>query len=383
MDALWEVVGGADRGGIIVRLGPELSSAQHSRRLATGSLVACLELLGERLHFRLVTGEGPESGWISIRLKDKDLVVLTGQSSPDPPPEPPPKQTGNAKPEPPPKPAVPQKRIWFVRHGEAEHNVLIDKGLPSSHLRDPQLSYKGMEEARGLAVNPLLHYGLGPQIIISSPCMRALQTAQELSRTFSLKVMAFADLQECTDNPCDTGVSKSELQARLPAMDFTELEEKWFEKVGSNRGDEGRRLLQERCDRVKAWLASRPYDRMVVVAHRTLFAYLLRMDFAPAEVIEMQLTMEAPTGPPSMLTNISMNGPAAGWHWKEVRAADKIFDLYNYKNEPLCSQGSPPLRGTLKTVLRNRGEDAFRNTCQRAGLPLPPQIPGLSMAEAW
>jgi hypothetical protein len=36
-----------------------------------------LEVNGFRLKFKLLQGNGPEEGWVSIRLKDKELVVKT------------------------------------------------------------------------------------------------------------------------------------------------------------------------------------------------------------------------------------------------------------------------------------------------------------------
>ena len=36
-----------------------------------------VELKGERLHFKRVTGAGPAAGWISIRLPGKDLAVTS------------------------------------------------------------------------------------------------------------------------------------------------------------------------------------------------------------------------------------------------------------------------------------------------------------------
>eukprot|EP00930_Biecheleria_cincta_P083053 TRINITY_DN72697_c0_g1_i1.p1 TRINITY_DN72697_c0_g1~~TRINITY_DN72697_c0_g1_i1.p1 ORF type:complete len:258 (+),score=18.16 TRINITY_DN72697_c0_g1_i1:130-903(+) len=73
---LWIVVGGADKGGILVRTGQELASPQVHGRLATGALVEQLELNGERLRYRMINGAGPATGWVSLRLpKGKDLVV--------------------------------------------------------------------------------------------------------------------------------------------------------------------------------------------------------------------------------------------------------------------------------------------------------------------
>mmetsp|Transcript_76922 Transcript_76922/g.135537 ORF Transcript_76922/g.135537 Transcript_76922/m.135537 type:complete len:375 (+) Transcript_76922:67-1191(+) len=71
----WEVVGGADKGGILVRSGQGTTSEQLSDRLGTGTFVEELELAGERLHYKKLRGSGPETGWVSVSLKDKALLV--------------------------------------------------------------------------------------------------------------------------------------------------------------------------------------------------------------------------------------------------------------------------------------------------------------------
>mmetsp|Transcript_52926 Transcript_52926/g.95167 ORF Transcript_52926/g.95167 Transcript_52926/m.95167 type:complete len:335 (-) Transcript_52926:259-1263(-) len=71
----WKVVGGADKGGILVREGKATTSNQHSDRLETGALIEEKELEGDRLHYEKLSGKGPASGWISIKLKDKELAV--------------------------------------------------------------------------------------------------------------------------------------------------------------------------------------------------------------------------------------------------------------------------------------------------------------------
>jgi len=86
MAQMWEIVGGADKGGILVREGEELKSPQTKERLSTGALVEEVELKGERLSFKRVTGTGPEVGWISIKLPGKDLAVKTLKKPVAPPP---------------------------------------------------------------------------------------------------------------------------------------------------------------------------------------------------------------------------------------------------------------------------------------------------------
>eukprot|EP00929_Paragymnodinium_shiwhaense_P045050 TRINITY_DN23065_c0_g1_i1.p1 TRINITY_DN23065_c0_g1~~TRINITY_DN23065_c0_g1_i1.p1 ORF type:complete len:690 (-),score=147.04 TRINITY_DN23065_c0_g1_i1:199-2268(-) len=76
----WRVIGGSSAGGIIVREGRELSSRQLAERLATGALLEEEELVGERLRFSKVEGDGPDSGWVSLSLKGKKLVQLLSDS---------------------------------------------------------------------------------------------------------------------------------------------------------------------------------------------------------------------------------------------------------------------------------------------------------------
>eukprot|EP00440_Ansanella_granifera_P051448 gb/GFBE01055774.1/.p1 GENE.gb/GFBE01055774.1/~~gb/GFBE01055774.1/.p1 ORF type:complete len:1053 (+),score=292.89 gb/GFBE01055774.1/:1-3159(+) len=82
MADMWEVVGGAERGGVIVRLQCDLSSEVAESRLSTGSMVKELDCHDGRIHYELVSGTGPISGWVSTSLRGKDLLVKkTGQAT--------------------------------------------------------------------------------------------------------------------------------------------------------------------------------------------------------------------------------------------------------------------------------------------------------------
>jgi len=84
MVQVWEVVGGADKGGIIVRAGKSVKSDLVEDRLSTGALVEEVELEGERLSYKLLSGTGPAVGWVSIKLPGKDLLVKTDKVPPAP-----------------------------------------------------------------------------------------------------------------------------------------------------------------------------------------------------------------------------------------------------------------------------------------------------------
>mmetsp|Transcript_130664 Transcript_130664/g.279385 ORF Transcript_130664/g.279385 Transcript_130664/m.279385 type:complete len:452 (+) Transcript_130664:71-1426(+) len=68
----WVVVGGAESGGIVCREGKETSSSL-SGRVAHGAVVEQIELVDVRLYFRLVKGDGPKQGWVSVAAAGKQL----------------------------------------------------------------------------------------------------------------------------------------------------------------------------------------------------------------------------------------------------------------------------------------------------------------------
>jgi len=72
---LWKIVGGVDKGGILVREGESVKSPMASERLSTEAIVAQLALQGDRLNYELLSGTGPKNGWISTRLKDNELAI--------------------------------------------------------------------------------------------------------------------------------------------------------------------------------------------------------------------------------------------------------------------------------------------------------------------
>lgn len=75
MPQIWRVVGGSDKGGILVRAGAAPDSQKVDERLVTGALVEQLAMHGERLHYRLKDGCGPSAGWVSLFVSGKELLV--------------------------------------------------------------------------------------------------------------------------------------------------------------------------------------------------------------------------------------------------------------------------------------------------------------------
>jgi len=71
----WLVTGGPQGRGLLVRKGEALDSAAFPFRLQKGAQLRALDAVeGNRLHYRRLSGDGPDFGWISIEANGNTLV---------------------------------------------------------------------------------------------------------------------------------------------------------------------------------------------------------------------------------------------------------------------------------------------------------------------
>jgi len=75
-------VGEECKGGIIVRNGPDANSHILEQSLGTGAVVQQQALVEGRLQYALVSGAGPQAGWVSLQAEGKDLVIPCGSTAP-------------------------------------------------------------------------------------------------------------------------------------------------------------------------------------------------------------------------------------------------------------------------------------------------------------
>eukprot|EP00930_Biecheleria_cincta_P070410 TRINITY_DN58045_c0_g1_i1.p1 TRINITY_DN58045_c0_g1~~TRINITY_DN58045_c0_g1_i1.p1 ORF type:complete len:604 (-),score=92.29 TRINITY_DN58045_c0_g1_i1:63-1838(-) len=72
------VVPTSDKGSIMVREGKDLTSPEAGR-LETNAYLSELQLDGDRLQYEKICGEGPASGWVSLKVKGKSIVNPLGR----------------------------------------------------------------------------------------------------------------------------------------------------------------------------------------------------------------------------------------------------------------------------------------------------------------
>eukprot|EP00927_Polykrikos_kofoidii_P054534 TRINITY_DN48944_c0_g1_i1.p1 TRINITY_DN48944_c0_g1~~TRINITY_DN48944_c0_g1_i1.p1 ORF type:complete len:247 (-),score=34.55 TRINITY_DN48944_c0_g1_i1:66-806(-) len=179
------------------------------------------------------------------------------------------------------------KRLHFVRHGQAVHNVRAEKlredgcsyqefldQMAADDAFDAPLTEVGLSqaaEASGTVQDPAL---LGQiQLVVASPLSRALDTADViLPPTSGARRMALDDLREVSGLLLNAKRrSRRELEERYTSWDFSSLTEDddlWSQHLEPREAcaERGYRALQE------IWRAEEA--NVLVVAHGGLFSFL-------------------------------------------------------------------------------------------------------------
>ncbi|KAI0107541.1 histidine phosphatase superfamily [Nemania sp. FL0031] len=155
--------------------------------------------------------------------------------------------------------------VILIRHAQALHNVQNDWSI-----FDPKLTEKGIEQCKTLAVQleACFPYSTEGCRIIVSPLSRTLQTVQHSLGWLleqGVPVVARAEWQEDTANPCDVGAERSELEKAWPTYDFSQLDPVYPQKTGLYGPSE--ETIRERAAVVRQWLSEQPDKVIIVVTH--------------------------------------------------------------------------------------------------------------------
>ena len=158
--------------------------------------------------------------------------------------------------------------LYLLRHGESVNNTLPE----DRHIPDPELTDRGRTQAEQLAraVAPL-----APHCVISSPLLRALQTAAPLVAALpGVPWLVWAETSEAHRAHPSDGQPLAILRQRFPRAAF-EPDMPWPGYPGPETpeaaGNRAERLLARLCAAYPE-----PSRRIAVVAHGGLNQYLLR-----------------------------------------------------------------------------------------------------------
>lgn len=156
--------------------------------------------------------------------------------------------------------------VQIIRHGESLHNV--DR---SYSCRDPPLTEKGLSDASLITVDGT------PDLIILSPMTRTIQTAiQAFGPLISgpsprVQVAVWPELREAHDAVCNKGLSKAEMTAKFPNLDFGLCPDEWSYPPHTVEGATARaEAVRGKLEKIAA---SR--KNIAIVTHRGFIAFLV------------------------------------------------------------------------------------------------------------
>ncbi len=156
--------------------------------------------------------------------------------------------------------------LYLIRHGESVGNV-----SPGQDLPDCPLTKRGEEQAR-LVVQGLMEAEITH--ILSSPLIRALQTAQPFARAVNKPIIVMKDAYEVRHLDSCTGAKLSDLLDQFPEAEFGED----FEPNGWHyQGNENPAIIIKRVSKIAEQLKEYHEEaKIALFAHGTLNQYLIR-----------------------------------------------------------------------------------------------------------
>jgi len=178
-----------------------------------------------------------------------------------------------------------------MRHCQSEFNRLFTLSRVDPGIADAPLSPSGQLHARQLAKELS---ALPIRRILVSPYTRALQTAAPIAAMFGLRPQIALLAREQCFFACDIGAPASCLAREWPEVDFSGLEEIWW-----NSGFESENEAQTRAQRFRTEMsAHEDHHGTLLISHWAFLRSFAGRPMANGSWIEIDPAAEVPTPPP-------------------------------------------------------------------------------------
>ncbi len=156
-------------------------------------------------------------------------------------------------------------KLFLIRHGQSIGNLFLDEDLPDSPLTSTGL-LQADRVASFLSRKSVTR-------IVSSPLIRAMQTAKPLSDLLSIPVEIWMNLYEYREGPAFHSLPRKEIQKFVPDV---MLPEEILEPGWSCSGSENRVTVEDRAKSIVEQLRRCTDGGIALFAHGMLIDFLIR-----------------------------------------------------------------------------------------------------------
>jgi broad specificity phosphatase PhoE len=166
------------------------------------------------------------------------------------------------------------KNIWCIRHGTALHNTLFSligkRAYTDKIYTDTPLVENGEIQSRTLGGTWKDIHKI--DVVFASPCKRTLQTATNIFKNTTKKIIAIDEITEYPQSVeyCNKRKNKTELKELYPTVDFSMLDEVSPYWIDDTDVEESEKECLNRVRIFKEFLISRPEKNICIVSHSSL-----------------------------------------------------------------------------------------------------------------
>lgn len=177
----------------------------------------------------------------------------------------------------------------LIRHGQSEFNAAFSVTRVDPRIPDPRLTDEGRRQAAQVAES-LAQAGL--KRLITSPYIRALETATIIAARLSIDVTVEPLVRERAAFHCDIGSAPDKLSRLFPTYRFDHLDHPWWHDHVTTGVDETEEALAARSAAFRTTMSAvSDWSQVGVVTHWGFIRALTGRPVANCEVVRVDLAV--------------------------------------------------------------------------------------------
>jgi broad specificity phosphatase PhoE len=172
--------------------------------------------------------------------------------------------------------------VFLIRHGQTEFNRVFSATRRDPGIRDPQLTATGRLQAAAIA---RVLRSLSIERLITSPYVRALETAGIIAAELELPITVEPLVAERFCFTCDIGSPLAELRTRWPDLVFDHLPDPWWPQL-----EETEAQISQRSVSFRRLIGSEAWSKIAVITHWGFIRALIGLKIRNGAVLRIDPT---------------------------------------------------------------------------------------------